>query len=67
MKALRSARLPPRVSWPLPVPLTVTPAPPRANKAPLGTLKVTLMVPLPASTSLKLMPLSARLVSSLEE
>ncbi|MDT4805815.1 hypothetical protein FQZ97_386310 [compost metagenome] len=64
MKALMSARLPVSVSAPLPDPLTVTPLLPMAASVPLGTEKVAVTLPAPASTSLMLMPVSAVVTSS---
>ncbi|MNJ14516.1 hypothetical protein D3C77_87420 [compost metagenome] len=59
MKALISARPPTRVRLPVPEPLTVTPLPLVAFRLPLGTERTTVTAPLPASTSVKLMPVMA--------
>ena len=58
-----AAKVPVSVSA-LALPPTTTPAPLVAVRLPAGTLKVAVTLPLPASTSLKLMPLSLVATSS---
>ncbi|MNF72001.1 hypothetical protein D3C84_539620 [compost metagenome] len=64
MKALMSATVPVRVRLPVPEPPTLTPPPLVAARVPLATLKVAVTLPLPASTSAKLMPVRAAGTSS---
>ncbi|MCY1368448.1 hypothetical protein D9M69_554280 [compost metagenome] len=63
MKALMSLSEPVSVSA-LAVPPTVTPLPEVADSEPLGTERVTVTLPLPASASAKLMPVMAEATSS---
>ena len=58
MKALISLKVPDSVSVAVPESPTVTPLPETALRVPLGTEKVTVTEPLPASKSLKLMPVT---------
>ena len=63
MKAFRSACEPVRVSAPA-LPPTVTPLPLMADSVPDGADRVTVSRPLPASTSLTVMPVMTPAVSS---
>ena len=58
------AKLPEIVKEVVPEPETMTPPPLVANKVPLGTLKLEVRLPLPASTSVKLIPVRAVTTSS---